>query len=466
MNKRVKETVTNPDALYRPFPPFADWAKSTVDTTRWDRYSTLLASRGEISPEDLRKARDVVKRAAAIDTGAIEGLYDVDRGFTFTVATQSALWEVALESKGPKTRALIESQLQAYEYVLDAATQNTPISEAWLRTLHAELCQAQETYSVMTEVGPQVHALPLGKYKHLPNHVLTADGELHSYAPVDLTPAEMHRLMEELRSPAFLAAHPVLQASYAHYALTVIHPFADGNGRVARALGSVFTYRSHSIPLLVLVENREEYYATLKAADDGDRQPFVDFILERCLDAILLVSESLRAAMMPQPQTALADLKNLYVTKGGYSQEEVDKAGNHLLSLFQQEFSRQTTELTLEGRLSARVAATTSYADRSPKTHRRLTQENNALSVSLISAPPAPFRAELDLAVLVPKDAGREDDIVLQRVENAEAEFAARVSELIPRTTAALQMRIAVAVQRMLGQQLAKLVSEASKHVR
>jgi len=87
----------------------------------------------------------------------------------------------------------------------------------------------------MTTVGPQEQALPKGQYKIMPNHVRTRKGADHSYAPVDVTPAEMARLVAELRSDAFLTAHPVLQAAYAHYGLVAIHPFADGNGRVARA---------------------------------------------------------------------------------------------------------------------------------------------------------------------------------------------------------------------------------------
>jgi len=87
----------------------------------------------------------------------------------------------------------------------------------------------------MTTVGPQEQALPKRQYKIMPNHVRTRKGADHSYAPVDVTPAEMARLVAELRSDAFLTAHPVLQAAYAHYGLVAIHPFADGNGRVARA---------------------------------------------------------------------------------------------------------------------------------------------------------------------------------------------------------------------------------------
>src|SRR5207249_3959278 len=140
------------------------------------------------------------------------------------------------------------------------------------------------TYTAYTEIGIQELPLPKGEYKHLPNHVLGMDSKVHSYAPVDLTPEEMHRLCQELNSQIFLSAHPVLQSSYAHFAFTVIHPFADGNGRVARALASVFTYRASSIPLLILAEDRLEYLSALRTADERNYQAFVDFTLEKTLD--------------------------------------------------------------------------------------------------------------------------------------------------------------------------------------
>ena len=233
------------DAAYRPFPRFEEWlSRTSVDTVRWDRYTSPLKDRAGLTAEVLERARQVAKRAAALDTGAIEGLYEVDRGFTYTVAFESLMWEALLAQKGEHVRPLFEAQLHAYDYVLDLATRAEPVSEAAIRALHEEVCRAQSTYRVMTAVGPQERALPKGQYKALPNHVRTRKGTDHSYAPVDVTPAEMARLVAELRSGAFLAAHPVVQAAYVHYGIVAIHAFADGNGRVARALASAFTYRA------------------------------------------------------------------------------------------------------------------------------------------------------------------------------------------------------------------------------
>ena len=232
-------------------------------------------------------ARDCQARGGA-GTGAIEGLYEVDHGFTFTVAFETSAWEVELAKKGENVRPLFEAQLHAYDYVLDLATKSERISEAAIRKLHEVVCGAQSTYRVMTAIGPQEQELTKGRYKVLPNHVRTRDGEDHSYAPVDVTPAEMFRLVQELRSEAFLAAHPVLQAAYAHYSLVVIHPFADGNGRVARALASAFTYRAISMPIMILSEHKNSYLDSLEEADSGNFQAFFGFMFRRAIDTMTM----------------------------------------------------------------------------------------------------------------------------------------------------------------------------------
>jgi Fic family protein len=286
--------IREADRLYEPFPDFASWKGLTeADLDLWDRFAKgLEAQRAAAPPEAFGRAVEVAMRAAAIDTGAIEGLYDVDRGFTMSVATQAVAWEHAVEEKGADVRALFEAQLEAYELVLDAATKSRPVYEAWVRQLHEVLCRAQATYRVLTPSGWQEHKLVKGQYKTLPNHVRLKDGSFHAYAPVDRVSQEMHRLVEILTSSEFEAAHPVLQASYAHYALVNVHPFADGNGRVARALASLYYYRAVSVPLSIFANQQFTYLCALQASDTESPAPIIGFFCQRGIDAMQLVTES------------------------------------------------------------------------------------------------------------------------------------------------------------------------------
>ncbi|HKH44099.1 MAG TPA: Fic family protein [Thermoanaerobaculia bacterium] len=286
------------DSLYRGFPDFASWeGLPPEDVDLWSRFAASLErQREEARPEALKASVGVALRAAALDTGAIEGLYTVDRGFTMTVAVQGLAWEQMIEERGAGVRELFEAQLSGYELVLDAVTRKLPVTEAWIRALHETLCAPQRSYRVLTASGWQEHELPKGQYKTQPNHVRLADGSVHAYAPVDQVSAEMHRLVEQLRSPGFEEAHPVLQAAWVHYAFVAIHPFADGNGRVARALASVYFYRCCSIPLVIFANQRLAYFDALHAADLGEIRPLLGFFRDRGIDTMQMAAESLRTA--------------------------------------------------------------------------------------------------------------------------------------------------------------------------
>jgi len=452
------------DAAYSQVPHFREWAHFVIDTRRWDRkVSRLEDSRKASSPEILKRAIEVVKRAAAVDTGAIEGLYQTDRGFTFAVATEAAAWQALSAQKGPEFQRMFESQLAAYDLVIDLATKRLPVAEAWIRSLHAELCIGQDTYRALTELGFQNLPLPKGQYKTLPNHVLKADGEVHAYAPVDFTPAEMHRLCEEIRSEAFEAAHPALQAAYAHYALAVVHPFADGNGRVARALASVYTYRSASVPVLILSEHRSDYLQALEASDAGNAQSFVDFVLERTLDAIYLVNESIRTAAAPVLDESVAAIKGLYMTKGGFSHTHVDAAGYALVGLFARELGTVLKSLdtaTFEWALEPLDPRSVGV---SPAATHRFPVSKGRKGWRLRVTSKAPARADIvrSFSLEVPTDCARDDDLIVRCVETQDT-VEARMNDLVPQPTGTIEMRIRLAVERILAYALAELRDKAS----
>jgi len=97
-----------------------------------------------------------------------------------------------------------------------------------------------------------------------------------------------------------------VQASYAHFALVNVHPFADGNGRVARALASVYSYRAASIPLVVFADRRRAYFDALERADEGAAAPLIAYFRERSLDTMQLVGETL-AKVSARPPDEVAE---------------------------------------------------------------------------------------------------------------------------------------------------------------
>lgn len=275
----VVAALARADAGYQPIAAFADWLPPHLSHTGWDdarrEVQHLRANVSDSVVSDLLKRH---LRGAAVDTGAIEGLYRADAGFTWSVATEAISMTEAERDGGEAFARNFAAQLEAFEYVVDVAVRQDPVTESLLRQMHEITCRGQATYEVMTAVGWQAQPLPLGSYKVHPNSPHLPSGEFRPFAPVAEVAAEMARLVAELRSDQFLGAHPTEQAAYAHHALTHIHPFADGNGRVARLLASVWLVRGASIPLWIRTDDRADYIEGLVGADAGRIEPWISLI--------------------------------------------------------------------------------------------------------------------------------------------------------------------------------------------
>ena len=135
------------------------------------------------------------------------------------------------------------------------------------------------------------------------------------------TPKDVPRLMSEFaasfkREPAG-GLDSVEFAAAAHFGLVHIHPFIDGNGRLARLLMNLFLMRRGFPPAVILKADRPRYYSALDAAHRGNLAPFVELVarsVERSLDLYLEVLEK------PSEETDLIPLSEAAKTTP-YSQE-------------------------------------------------------------------------------------------------------------------------------------------------
>jgi len=131
----------------------------------------------------------------------------------------------------------------------------------------------------------QVVSGPLGK-----EHI-------HYVAPVpQRVPQEMKAFLRWFNTEA--ALDPVMKAALAHFYFVSIHPFDDGNGRIARAIADLQLARSdgsprrfYSMSNQIWIE-KKDYYAVLERAQkgEGDLTAWMEWFLE-CLARALQSSE-------------------------------------------------------------------------------------------------------------------------------------------------------------------------------
>ncbi len=134
-----------------------------------------------------------------------------------------------------------------------------------------------------------------GTYKTAPNNVITATGELFEFAPPSEIPARMEALTTWLaESVGGGDSHLVEIAAKLHHDFVLIHPFDDGNGRVARMLVNYLFLRCGCPPIIVPTQEKSAYLAALRLADAGDIAPLTAFLAGRLEIALQL---GIRAAM-------------------------------------------------------------------------------------------------------------------------------------------------------------------------
>lgn len=144
-----------------------------------------------------------------------------------------------------------------------------PLTQTFIRSLHRTLLR--DDYTVWRDLPGGaatsfvVHA---GRYKSRPNSVITRDGDRFDYASPEETPALMGDLVDWYNAEERMGAlTPVELAALFHYRYIRIHPFEDGNGRMARLMANYILLR-HGWPMIVVrSRRRQEYIDALRQSD-------------------------------------------------------------------------------------------------------------------------------------------------------------------------------------------------------
>jgi Fic family protein len=453
---------------YRPFPDVKDWPRDGVDFVEVDRVKAVSDRLAGTDQRLLSRARETVKRLAAIETGKIEQLYDLERGVTMTAALDGAVLEAAFKDKG-KAHALIEGQLAAYDNVLDLATGARPIAEAWIRELHSILCAAQDTYSAIDGQGVAREVeLKKGEYKANDNHVKTAKG-VHYYAPAIDVAAEMARYVANVSSEEFSHLHLVDQAAYAHFSFVAIHPFADGNGRVARALTSIPTFRTLRVPILITADHRDMYFDSLAAADEGRFDAFRLFLRNRLIESVLFLERSVSRAKGGTPKEIVSRISQNFVTRGGFSHIAIDEAGSRLLEVLEGALNKVVGDpIHRPPGVDWSVGTTTSPRRVESPDHRRVLASPEKMVVFAgFSKPPAEASFAVNIGVEVPSDALAEDFFVLEcGPEQRTPRLELLVRDVIPKLSLIAEMNILLLAEDVLdlvGSEVSRLGREKLK---
>ncbi|MBQ9042682.1 MAG: Fic family protein [Eggerthellaceae bacterium] len=161
----------------------------------------------------------------------------------------------------------IQNQKECNELLLDAFATKRAIDESLVLEVHRALTQG--TYDERRWARGERP----GMYK-VHDYVVGVNGVGSS---PDAVAGDVRELLGELE--AVTPSNVLTVAAYFHLAFEGIHPFADGNGRVGRALmNHLFVMNDHP-PIIVYDEDKLAYYGAMQVWDDeGDLAPMLDFL--------------------------------------------------------------------------------------------------------------------------------------------------------------------------------------------
>lgn len=309
----------------------------------------------EIESAALEEFDKRLRREWAIETGIIENVYTLDRGITRTLIEQgidAALIPHVTDQDSTLVAQIIRDHYFALEGMFDFVRGRRQLSTSYIKELHAALLRNQDTHKVVDQFD-HVFQKPLekGQYKTVPNSPTRRNGSVHEYCPPEHVASEMDRLIQMHTEHQARSVPPEVEAAWLHHRFSQIHPFADGNGRVARAIASLVFIKAGWFPLIVKREDWGRYIEALEEADREDLRPLIGMFVEAQRNALIQASEAAYDAKSPTLDETIAAARDRLVQRGRLPLKEwlaTQATANHLVNFAAQRFNRIGEQLTQE----------------------------------------------------------------------------------------------------------------------
>ena len=215
----------------------------------------------------------------------IDSQIDYDKFYLYSLITHSTAIEgstitelenqimfdhgVSLKGKSIEEQSMNLDLKVAYEKAIELAKLHKPITIDMLISLSA---------LVMKNTGKEYNTA-LGNFSSARGELrllnVTAGVGGRSYMNYSKVPAKLAEFCERLNSEraksSTMSVDELYQLTFdVHYNLVTIHPWADGNGRMARLVMNMLQFEFGLIPTKILKEDKEEYIKALVSTREDD----------------------------------------------------------------------------------------------------------------------------------------------------------------------------------------------------
>ena len=298
------------DFKWKPIERLSDNERKTDLAAMRPLYENWRASKKRLQESSEAQLADFNRRLIrrlSVETGILERLYDLDRGTTEALVANGFLEDLVSHSNTNIEPArlidILRDQEAAVKLVIDCVAKSRELTKGLLHELHTILTRHQDTTTAVDQFGNRLE-IPLlkGKFKEQPNNPKRPDGAQHQYCPPIHVDSEVDNLLGWL--PDYAKEDPIIVAAWLHHRFTQIHPYQDGNGRVARALTTLILLRADLLPLVVDRDLRTDYIKALELADQAQLSTLAE-IFARLERNAILQALSVDADAETSPQKSL-----------------------------------------------------------------------------------------------------------------------------------------------------------------
>lgn len=215
-----------------------------------DKLAAELKSMRPLNPTELKRLRDEFIIEHTHDSTAIEGN-------TLTLRETALILQEGITIAEKPLRDHLEAigYRDAFEYVVELAGANAPLSEAVIKDVHALVLMDDRENR--------------GVYRSVP---VTISGALHTPPQPYLVPVQMEQLIADYAEMK-QDKHIIEAVAEFHLRFEGVHPFIDGNGRTGRLLLNLELIKAGLLPINIKFADRRKYYEAFDAYYGDEHSP-------------------------------------------------------------------------------------------------------------------------------------------------------------------------------------------------
>ncbi|MEZ4847669.1 MAG: Fic family protein [Bacteroidia bacterium] len=221
------------------------------------------------------------------------------------------LWGITAKGKPFRDYVEMKGHNDALNKLYEIVNQGVKITENLIKEFH-KLILVEPYSDKEAEINP-------GEWKKFPNYLYSPMGERIDFVAPEDVPQRMNALINWLnnhidppkRKRKKYDLHPLLIAAGFHAEFLRIHPFGDGNGRMARILTNLILMLCGYTPVIIKLDTRNDYYSSINMSSLDQPKMLAIFLGKEILKTLELTIQAAKGESIDDEEDINKELEIL-----------------------------------------------------------------------------------------------------------------------------------------------------------